>query len=425
MLTMRHPARAQALLSYVVFAAFGGFWGVWGASIPRIRDQAGVDDAQFGVALLFIGGGALPAMLLTGRAVDRWGQRVTALTLTALGVSGVGVALSAHGLLALCVALALLGASSGATDVAMNAMAGRIEQTTGSPVLTRAAGAFSLLVVAASLGTAAVAHADAPAVVPFAIAAVLDAVIAVVIVAGSPASRLEAGVPAARPAGTVLDRRLVVPLLVIGTLGSLAFASENAHQSWGGLFFEQELGSGPGRSAIAPAVFAAVVAVARFALSAVPPRFAGHILVLGATVATAGAVVISAARGLPMAVIGIILAAIGTGGLFPTLLSIAARNVPEVYRGRSTSIISTVAYLGFLLGPVYVGFWAGATTLRGAMIAVAGLDAALAVLAVPALRASGCSIHQTRMLVPPDNASRAVSVVSHNERTGRDAAHQC
>ncbi|MGI5239924.1 MFS transporter [Dactylosporangium sp. CA-139066] len=407
-----YPFRSRTLPSYLVFAAFGAFWGVWGASIPRIREQAGVDDAQFGVALLFIGGGALPAMLLTGPAVDRWGRRTTALMLTALGVCGVGVAVTAHGLLTLCAALTLLGASSGATDVAMNSMAGDAEQATGRPVLTRAAGAFSALVVAGSLGTGIAAQAGAPTVIPFAAAAVLDAVIAAAVLAGTRAARSSDRAPAARPAVAPLDRRLVAPLLIVGALGTLAFASENAHQSWQAVFFEQELGSGPGRSALAPAVFAAVVAVARLSLSAVPPRFAAHILVLGATVAAAGAVVVSIAQSLPVAALGIVLAAAGTGGLFPTLLSVGARNVPEAYRGRSTAIISTVAYLGFLLGPVYVGFWADGTGLRGAMVAVAALGAALAVLAVPALRASGFVIHGTRAIAPPDG-SEATAIRPH------------
>jgi hypothetical protein len=44
-----------------------------------------------------------------------------------------------------------------------------------------------------------------------------------------------------------------------------------------------------------------------------------------------------------------------------------------------------VAYLGFLAGPVYVGTWAGAVGLPGAMLAVAALAAGLALLAGAAL----------------------------------------
>ena len=57
--------------------------------------------------------------------------------------------------------------------------------------------------------------------------------------------------------------------------------------------------------------------------------------------------------------------------LFPTLLGIVSRNVDEARRGRATSVVTIVSYLGFLLGPVYVGLWADTIDLRGAMIAVA------------------------------------------------------
>jgi hypothetical protein len=51
--------------------------------------------------------------------------------------------------------------------------------------------------------------------------------------------------------------------------------------------------------------------------------------------------------------------------------------------------VTVVSYLGFLLGPVYVGLWAGATDLRGAMIAVAMLAGALFILTPVLLRLSG------------------------------------
>ena len=61
---------------YFAFAAYGLFWGTWGASLPALKTAAGVDDSQLGIALLFVGLGALPAMILTGRAVDRLGGRI-------------------------------------------------------------------------------------------------------------------------------------------------------------------------------------------------------------------------------------------------------------------------------------------------------------------------------------------------------------
>ena len=45
-----------------------------------------------------VGAGALPAMLSTGRLVDRWGPRTAAAALAALGIAGLVVAMTAHDL---------------------------------------------------------------------------------------------------------------------------------------------------------------------------------------------------------------------------------------------------------------------------------------------------------------------------------------
>src|SRR3954468_6247931 len=92
------PHRQLTTAAYLALAVFGAFWGTWGAAVPRIRDQAGLDDAQLGTALLFISAGGLPAMLLTGRALDRWGLRCTALLVIALGGAGVAATATARGL---------------------------------------------------------------------------------------------------------------------------------------------------------------------------------------------------------------------------------------------------------------------------------------------------------------------------------------
>ncbi|MET7402939.1 MFS transporter, partial [Dactylosporangium sp. NPDC005572] len=284
---------------FVAFAAFGAFWGVWGAAVPRMQHQAGVDDGRLGLALLCIGAGALPAMLLAGRALDRWGPRVAAGAIGTLGVAGAGLALTTVNLASLCAGLAVVGATSGAADVAINAVAGRAEQVTGRPVITRAHGVFSTLVVLASLATGLAS--SLPLAVPFTAAAALALAAAVVLSrtlrpdAPGPDRSLPAGAAGPdhartlRPGEAETGRtrplpadvtgpesarslpggwRRAVPLLLVGALGALAFATENAHQSWSAVFAHVELDAGLGLSAVAPAVFAGGVAVTRFAAGA-------------------------------------------------------------------------------------------------------------------------------------------------------------
>ncbi|AVT37837.1 MFS transporter [Plantactinospora sp. BB1] len=400
------PHRQLVTATYLSSTAFGAFWGTWGSAVPRVRDQAGLDAGQLGTALLFISAGALPAMLLTGRALDRWGLRPTALLVVALGGAGLAAGVTAHGFPSLCAGLVAVGIASGAADVAMNSVGGRAEQRSGRPIITRAGAVFSTAVVASSLGTGAAFAHGAPTWVPFAGVLLLSVLAGAGIHRALPrhVSAPEPGVPA----GGTGSRLPVVPLLLVGVLGALAFASENAHQSWGAVFMADVLAAGPGLSATAPAAFAAVVAATRFAVSTLPPKYARPVLVLGAVVAAGGAALLAHAPTVPVALAGLVLAAAGTAALFPTLLSIVSRNVVESARGRATSIVTVVSYLGFLLGPVYVGLWASGTGLRGAMVAVAALGLALAALTLPLLALSRYAVTPR----PPARHAESVAVPS-------------
>jgi len=370
-------AQPLTTASYASFAAYGIFWGTWGAALPALRDAAAVDEAALGTALLFVGLGGLPAMLLTGRAVDRAGPRVAGALLVLLGLGGVLAAAVAGDLSTLVVGMALVGATSGAADVAQNALAGLAEQRSGRRVITTSHGIFSSFVVAGSLGGGAMRAAGADVVTLFAVAAAAMAVAGgVVLVLGdgpAPASRVHDA-----PADGL---RLVLPFVVVGLVGALGFAVENAHQSWSAIFLADELGAPPGVAATAPAAFAAFAALARLAAGALTRVSTTALLVGGAAAAVLGTLVLGGAEQVPVALAGLGLAAAGTSVLYPTLLSRATRDVPAHRRGRATSAVATTSYLGFVLGPVYVGLLAGAVGLPTAMVGVAVLAGACAVLA--------------------------------------------
>lgn len=382
-------ARGLVIAAVLGFAVFGAFWGVWGASVPRLRGQAGVGDAELGVALLFVGGGALPAMLVAGRAVDRWGLRTSAVATIALGGAGIVVGVAGRDLTSLAAAMALVGMTSGAADVAINTLAGRAERAAGRPVITRVHAVFSTFVVLASLGTGLLGSAGAPVVAPFAVVATL-ALAAAPLMARSMRDRSAAGaaVPTSPEPAAAGRRGLPTRALVgFGLIGALAYASENAHQNWSAIFLTDALGAAEDLGAVAPAVFAAAVAVTRFAAGGIGVAHARTVLAVGSATAAVGAILIASAPGLMAGLVGLVAAAVGTAVLFPTVLAVVAARADEGSRGRATSVVTTVAYLGFVLGPVYVGFWSGAVGIRGAMLAVAGLGALLLVL-TPSVRTS-------------------------------------
>ncbi|HEX7301216.1 MAG TPA: MFS transporter [Solirubrobacteraceae bacterium] len=361
------------------FAAFGAFWGAWGAALPAVQSHAGVDDGELGVALLCIGAGALVSMRLAGALVDRWGPVALPATLVAFGVAAAlpGLATSTAGL---CAVLLVLGATSGAVDVAINAEGTRSEAASGRPVLSLAHGMFSACVVLGSLAAGGLRAADAGAEL------VLGVVGALVVAVGAGLVRVAspgAGTPGIwAGAGTVRWRRVPRLLVVLGALCALAFFVENAWQSWGAVHLESDLDASPALGALAPALFASAAAASRLAGHAVIERF-DEIAIMrsGALAAAAGTLLAALAPNPALALGGVVVAGAGISICAPILFSIAGRSADETSRGAAVSIVTTIAYVGFVVGPAAVGLLADATTLRASLASAAAVAVALAALA--------------------------------------------
>jgi MFS family permease len=364
------PGRHRTLLG---FAAFGAFWGSWGAVLPGVREHAGVDDGELGLALLWIGAGALLSMRLAGSLVDRFGSRMLPATVAVFALCAALPGL-AGSLPALSAALLALGAASGAFDVAVNAEGVRTEAA-GRPVMNLGHAAFSAAVVASSLLTGLLRALGAGPLLVLAVTGALLAVIAGVLtqLPAAPASRA--------PARERL--RVSVPLAVLGALAALAYFVENAWQSWSALQLEATLGAAPGLSALGPAVFATAAACGRVVGQRLVARVEDGLLVAGgAAVAAGGTLLAALAPSTAVALAGIAIAGAGTSVCAPTLISLAGRIVAPGQRGAAVSIVTTFAYLGFLIGPAAVGLAADATSLRAALAMVAGLAVLLAAAAL-------------------------------------------
>ena len=363
------------------FAAFGLFWGAWGAILPAVKADAGVNDGELGIALLMIGLGALLSMRFTGSLIDRYGAIVLPVVVLLFGLCGVLPALAGSAF-TLGGALFLLGATSGATDVAINAAGSAAEAATGRPLMNLAHGMFSIAVVAASLGTAGLRAAGAGALPVLGGVFVLIAAIAVLLL--FPGSRAQ---PVTRPAESPA-RRLEPALLVFGGLCALAYVVENAWQSWGAVHLDSSLHATPALSSSAPAVFAAAAATGRISGNALLLRLrAAQLLVAGGSIAAVGTALAAVAGNAWLALVGIGIAGLGTSVCAPTIIGMAGAWAGPDKRAAAISTVTTIAYLGFLLGPAAVGAASSAWSLRVALGGVAVLAVLVAALGPVAGRA--------------------------------------
>ena len=378
------PIPQPALRRHVIaaFAAFGIWWGGWGAVLPDIRARAGVDDGQLGGALLFVAVGALASMRGAGALLDRIGGVVLPLAAVALGVAGLGPGFAA-GFPLLAAALLLVGAASGAMDVAINSFSARYESATGQPLMNLAHAGFSVGVIGGATATGVLRWAGAgPRLVLGTLGLLLLA-----IAAGLWRPAGDSPAPAGAERGPSAWRWWYPPrrLLVLGLLTALAFLIENAWQSWSAMHLERTLGASPGLGSAGPVLFGASAAAGRLTGHRLTGRFSEQALVrAGALVAGTGTAVAAWAPVVPLALAGIVAAGVGTAVCAPSLFSLAGRGVDPGRRGAVIGTVTTLAYLGFVVSPAVVGLLARVTSLR---VALGSISLAALLLAVFATRA--------------------------------------
>ncbi len=381
---MTGRVRAAVALSFLL----NGFaFASWASRIPDARHGLGLSAPELGLLLLAASGGSVLALPLTGLLVHRLGAtRVVQIgTLGAgIGVSGIALATSMAGSVpATAVAMFVYGVGTSLWDVAMNVEAAAVERALNRSIMPRFHAAFSLGTVAGA-GLGALMSKLSPDLVwhlpPVGLVAVVCSLAAT---RAFVPTRAETDPGRGAPTGVRaawLERRTLLMGLVV-----LAMAlTEGTANDW------RAVGLHDGYDVSRPV---AVVGYALFVASMTLGRLAGPVLldrfdrvgVLFGTMAAAGAGVVLTVFGgsVWLAVPGIVAWGLGASLGFPVGMTAAADD-PARDAAR-VSVVSTIGYGAFLIGPPLLGFVAGHVgTLHALLVLLAFVVPA--VLAVPAIR---------------------------------------
>ncbi|HEV8516719.1 MAG TPA: MFS transporter [Candidatus Limnocylindrales bacterium] len=373
-----------AIAPVASFLAMGLFWGAWAALVPEVKRVVDAPDGPFGLALLAVGAGSLPAMLVAGRLWTRYGRGVLAVSIIGFGLSSL-LPLGITTLPSLALVLLAVGAASGALDVAMNAELSEIEARTGRRLMYGAHAFFSLGVLVASFSTGFVRDAGGDRSVVLPPVAAFFALVALIglLTEGPGHGAIHVSAPATTGPST---RGWIVAL---GVLCAGAFLMEDALQSWSALHLERTLGASPALGGAGPGVFAVTMFLGRSSGQLLGRWLSERALVVAGSVATAiGAGIVATATSAPTALVGF---AIGGGGVSivaPALFARAGRLAGPARRGAAISTLTTIGYMGFLVGPGVFGGIAGASSLPTAFLAVSVAALVQAAAATAILRDS-------------------------------------
>jgi MFS family permease len=345
------------------FATFGAFWGGWAVLVPTVQTAVGASTGALGLALLAVGLGSLPAMLLTGQLIDRTRLRVLPVALTAMALAALLPAFVGS-VPALAAALLVVGVCTGATDVAINSEVAAHERGTGDRLMQLAHAFFSLGLIAGAVAAGLLRQAGAGRLEV--LACFTAGLTAAAVANRNPSARSSPDDAAAQRGGI---RR---PLVLLGIACAAALMVEGGMETWSALFMQRELGAAAALSATGPASYAAAMAAGRL-LSHRIHLDDRTLLAAGAVLSLVGLLAASVAQSVPVAAVALFVGGLGVSVAAPTLFGAGGR-----YGARGVATVTTIGYLGFVVGPPLVGGIAQVVGLRGSFAVLAGIAAVLA-----------------------------------------------
>ncbi len=372
---MLSSPRAAVSAAFLIHSTVSG---TWAPRLPAIKESLGLSDGELGTALVGLAIGLVIGTRVAGAPVDRFGSRpvmrvgfpLLAATLVLPGL--------ADSLVALFLALFVLGLASGALDVAMNAQGIEVERHLGRPILSGLHGLWSVG-LGIGAGVAALAAAiDADPLEHFAVVAVVPAVASLVFLRGLLAARTrEPG----EPEEEHVTVRWTLALVLLGVIAFCSFVGEGAASDWSAVYMTQELGSSDALGAVAFAAFAVTMAIARFVADPLRGRLGNVVLARGGSLIAAVGLGLALLVHEPAAAIaGFALLGLGLAPVVPIAFSAAGDLDPRA-TGRLVGRVATLGYVGSVAGPIMIGWLAEATSLRTALALVVVLALAIAVSA--------------------------------------------
>lgn len=373
----------------VYYLAMGMVFASWASRIPDVKAALALDDGSLGALLFAIPAGQIAMMAISAMVIARWGSRmVLRVSLVAYAAVLLGISQSPT-FVSLFVVLFLFGMAANILNISVNTQSVELEKLYGRSILSSFHGLWSLGGLLGGLVGAGFVLTGLPLWVHYAVVAVLC--ISVTFPMGfrlMDDSKLQHSTEKAEDAG---ERHHGFGRLdgVIIMLGFVAFGGmfcEGTVYDWSSVYMATVVC--PPEALIRAGYIAGMAAMTfgRFVADRFITRYdAAHVLrISGASIVT-GLLIATAFPYLVTATLGFLLVGLGMSTVVPICYSAAGRH-PRLSPATAITVVSSISFIGFMVGPPLIGLLAQALTLRVALAIAASFGLLIIVLAPAAVR---------------------------------------
>jgi MFS family permease len=364
------------------YFAMGLCFATWASRIPDIKTALNLNEADLGTVLFAIPCGQLFAMPFSGKLATKYGSHKTAvfgLTLYILSMIFLGVG---HERWHLMLALFFFGVFSNLTNISINTQGIYTEGLFRRAIMSSFHGAWSSAgFTGAIIGFAMMSFKVSP-LIHFTIVAVL--LLLVVLFNYKYLIKAKSVAPAEKK--QLLSKPNPV-LIWLGVIGFCCMVSEGIMFDWSGVYFRDVVKAPGSWVMLGYTSFMVMMAAGRFLGDAVIRKVGRKpVLQISGCLISAG---LYCAVFLPYIVpsaLAFMAVGLGVSTIVPTVYSIAGRT-PGISPSIALTTVSSVSFLGFMVGPPVIGYIAHASSLRVsfALVGIFGFLIALMVSRVKAI----------------------------------------
>lgn len=376
-LTSSFPTQRYYRIAVSTFYFIQGIvFASWASRIPDVQRRLDLNNGELGGALFALPVGQLSAMMLSGYLVNKLGSKKTLTYASFLYPAGLLLLGSVQSVWQLLAALFLFGVFGNLSNISVNMQAVGVERLYRRSIMASFHGLWSLAGFAGGLVAALMVSLNVSPLLHFIYINVLTLLLlfsAIRFVVPRDASyKPEAG----------SGKKFVMPDAFIITLGLIAFACmicEGTMFDWSAIYFETVIKAPKDLTRLGYVAFMCTMAGGRFISDAFVTKFGvTRVLQWSGIIILCGMLLIVCFPGIPVATTGFLLVGIGTSSVVPLVYSLTGRS-RTFAAGTALAMVSSIGFLGFLVGPPLIGFVAQLSNLRisFAIIAFLGLGTTL------------------------------------------------
>ncbi|AZA83432.1 MFS transporter [Chryseobacterium lactis] len=344
---------------FLLFFAHGLVFSSWASRIPIIKTALSINEAQLGTLLLLMPIGQLSTMVLAGKLISRYGSsRIikTCFLFYPVFLLLIGLAPSYWILAAV---LFFFGVSGNLCNIAINTQAIEIESITKRTLLSSYHGAWCFAGLAGALLGLLMITLNVGTFYHF--------ILTFMLVSGLwlySRRNLTNIIHKVEPQRQSVFKNINPTLVGLGIIGFLSMAIEGAMFDWSGVYFQTIVKAPEKLVILGYTSFILMMTLGRFIGNRVIEKYGKRIVLQCCGILMSSGLFLSVFfPELWICIIAFMIIGLGSSLSVPSVYSTVGK-VSKVAPSIALSFVSSISFLGFLMGPPLIGYVAEAFDLR-------------------------------------------------------------